>query len=541
MATQSKHTKRTLSGTDLRGMIDAGKDSLEANVDLVNSINVFPVPDGDTGTNMFLTIKSAITDLENTSGADQFSKALAKGTLMGARGNSGVILSQYFKGWADSLEGRSTLDASQIAMSLVYASHEAYKAVSEPKEGTILTVMKAAADGAEHAIKANKNEPEDVWGEACDFARIALEATPDLLPILKEAGVVDSGGLGFLAIIEGALAYLKGESVKPLEVKTGQLTLGTGYLTSTEEGVYGYCTQFLIHGAGLNLDSIREKLNTIADSVVVVGDDSTLKLHVHTYDPGGILTYGVSLGTLAEIKVDNMDQQHQDFIGLNRQPDAKVDVGVVAVVSGAGLQRLFRNLGCIALVHGGQTMNPSAQELMESVSSSSAASVIVLPNNSNIVNTALQAEELSDKDLHVVQSRTVPEGIAALLAFNPELDLENNLTLMEDAMTDVRSAEITTAIRSTSINGISVTQGQHVAVLEGKIVSVADTIAEVVRDLFTYLVPTSGSLVTLYWGGDVIEENAIETSDWIKVNFPEVEVEVAYGGQPLYHYLVSLE
>ena len=543
MATGTKATRKTLSGDDLRQMLDAGRASLEMNVELVNSLNVFPVPDGDTGTNMLLTLKSADDELRDLAAADasQVAEAVARGTLMGARGNSGVILSQYFKGWAQGLKGCRTFGGAEIAGALADASEAAYKAVSKPVEGTILTVIRAAADGAREAVNAKGTAPKEVWGRACQSARIALEATPDLLPVLKEAGVVDSGGLGLVALLEGTLAYFHGEPVKPLEVETGQLAPGAAYLSATEEEAYGYCTQFLLQGAGLDLEGVRERMTAMADSTVVVGDASTLNVHVHTYDPGSILSYGVSLGSLTQIKIDNIDQQHQEFLELHRQPRQEVPVGVVAVVSGAGLQRLFRNLGCIGLVHGGQTMNPSTRDLAEAVQEAGAASVVLLPNNSNIVSAAQQAMTVSSKPLHVVPTTSIPHGIAALLAFNPDMDVQTNLAQMQEAVAGVRSGEVTTAVRSTSVNGVATREGQAIAMLDGELLAAADTVAEAAREIFRRAAPAPGSLATLYWGGDAREKDAGELAAWIAANFTEVEAEVVHGGQPLYHYLVSLE
>ena len=543
MATGTKAARKMLTGDDLRQMLDAGRTSLEMNVELVNSLNVFPVPDGDTGTNMLLTLKSADDELRDLTNADasQMAEAVARSTLMGGRGNSGVILSQYFKGWAKGLEGCRTFGGAEIAGALADASEAAYKAVSRPVEGTILTVIRAAADGAREAVDAKEATPKEVWGRACQSARKALEATPDLLPVLKEAGVVDSGGLGLVALLEGTLAYFHGEPVKPLEVETGQLAPRVAYLSATEEEAYGYCTQFLLQGAGLDMEGVRERMSAMADSAVVVGDVDTLKVHVHTYDPGSILSYGVSLGSLTQIKIDNIDQQHQEFLELHRQPRQEVPVGVVAVVSGAGLQRLFRNLGCIALVHGGQTMNPSTRDLAEAAQKASAASVILLPNNSNIVSAAQQAATVSSKPLHVVPTTSIPHGIAALLAFNPDMDVQTNLAQMQEAVAGVHSGEVTTAVRSTSVNGVAVREGQAITILDGEMLAAADTVTEAAQELLRRAVPVPGSLVTVYWGGDTREADAGELATWIAAQFPEVETEVVHGGQPLYHYLVSLE
>ena len=543
MAARTKSTNFALNGDELRQMFAAGRACLELNVDLVNSLNVFPVPDGDTGTNMLLTMRSADEELSNLGSADaaQVAETIAHGTLMGARGNSGVILSQYFQGWAQGLKGCTTCGGTEIAEALSQASEWAYKAVSKPAEGTILTVIREAARGAGDAVKANRTTPEQVWEQACQAARVALAETPELLPVLKEAGVVDSGGLGLVALLEGTLAHLRNEQVKVLEIETGQLAPGATYLTATEEEAYGYCTQFLLQGAGLDVEEVRARMTALADSTVVVGDSSVLNVHVHTYDPGTILSYVVSLGSLTQIKIDNIDQQHQEFLELHRESREEVPVGVVAVVSGAGLQRLFRNLGCSAVVHGGQSMNPSTRDLVGAAQGAPAASVILLPNNPNIVSTARQAVAVSDKPVHVVPTASIPQGVAALLAFNPALDLDANLAKMQEAVGGIRSGEVTTAVRSTSIDGVAVREGQAIALLDGKLVAATDTIAQAVQELLRGVAPTSGSVVTLYWGGDALEEEAKDLAAWVSSQFSGVEVEVVHGGQPHYHYLVSVE
>lgn len=543
MSVRTTPPQEKLSGENLRQMISAGLRSLEMNVDLINSLNVFPVPDGDTGTNMFLTLRAADGELSSITNptAHHISEAVAKETLMGARGNSGVILSQYFRGWANALHECDTFGGAEIASAFNQAADAAYKAVSKPVEGTILTVIKAAAGGAQNAIIAKKTAPKEIWKHVCESARKALESTPDLLPILKEAGVVDSGGLGMLAILEGTLAFLTDVDIEPLVLETNQSTLGTTYLKTTEEEAYGYCTQFLLQGSGLDFEATRARMNELADSAVVVGDSNTIMIHVHTYDPGSILSYGVSLGSMTQIKIDNIDQQHQEFLDLHNQAKENVPIGVVGVVSGAGLQRLFRNLGCMGLVHGGQTMNPSTQELMNVTQTAAADSVILLPNNSNIVSSAHQAATLSDKPLHIVNSSSILQGISALLAFNPHMDVQTNLQRMEAATKSVQSGEVVTSIRSTQVDGVAVHEGQTMAILDGKILASVDTLTEAAQVLFKHMDTESGSVATIYWGGDANQDDSINLSMWIQSNYKSIETEVVYGGQPLYHYLISLE
>ena len=310
-----------LSGDDLRHMLAAGRSSLESNVSTINALNVFPVPDGDTGTNMLLTLRAVdeeLTGLEGA-GAGRLAQAIARGTLMGARGNSGVILCQFFHGWAQGLKNKKTFGGLEVAEAMERATDAAYKAVSKPVEGTILTVVKEAARAARATVAAGEMDPAEVWEQACQGARRALAETPDLLPVLKEAGVVDAGGLGLVAIMEGARAYLRGEEVASLDVDVGQAAPSTSYLTSIEEEAYGYCTQFLLHGTNLDVDSVRSRMASMADSTVVVGDATALKVHVHTYDPGSVISYAVSLGSIAQVTIDNIDRQHREFRELHRE------------------------------------------------------------------------------------------------------------------------------------------------------------------------------------------------------------------------------
>ncbi|PKB68390.1 MAG: hypothetical protein BZY82_00875 [SAR202 cluster bacterium Io17-Chloro-G3] len=532
-----------LSGDDFLELFSAARACVELNVDRINSLNVFPVPDGDTGTNMLLTMKSSDEELSKLDGAtvSQVAECIARETLMGARGNSGVILCQIFQGMALALEGSEFLDGQGVAAALLKASEAAYRAVSKPVEGTILTVVREAALGAKEAAENKPAQLIQVWERATGAARDALAKTPDLLPVLKEAGVVDSGGFGLVAFFEGGLAYLREDEVKVLEIETGQLTPGASYLAATEEEMYGYCTQFLIQGSALEQDAVREKMTSIADSTVVVGDAEVLKIHVHTYDPGSVLSYGVSLGSLTQIKIDNIDQQHQEFMALHEQPVKTVALGVVAVVSGAGLQRLFRNLGCSGIVHGGQTMNPSTGELVKAAEVAPAESVVLLPNNRNIVGAAEQAVTASTKSVHVLPTSSIPQGIAALLAFNPDYGAEINLEQMNKAANQVRSGEVTTAVRGVSIEGIEVNEGQAIGLLDSMLVSADDTIEGALQGLVRAARPGSGDLVTLYWGGDVRGDDADKQAEWIRSDYPYVEVEVVQGGQMYYHYFVSFE
>jgi DAK2 domain fusion protein YloV len=525
-------------------MFMVARSSLEMNVTSINALNVFPVPDGDTGTNMLLTLKAVDEEMPwlDGAGAGMLATAIAKGTLMGARGNSGVILSQFFHGWAQGLASLDTFGGPEMARALQHAADASYKAVTKPVEGTILTVIKEAARGAGEATADGELSPVAVWERACQSARKALAETPDLLPVLKEAGVVDAGGLGLLAIMEGMRCYLCGEEPAPLDVDLGRLAPTEVYMTATEEEEYGYCTQFLLQGSGLDVDVVRGRMMAMADSTVVVGDTTVIKVHAHTYDPGVLISYAISVGNMTQVKIDNMDDQHQEFLELHREHQQEtMPLGVVAVAAGQGIVRVLRGLGAIGIVPGGQTMNPSVRDIVDHVAKAGAAQVILLPNNPNIVGTAQQATSGSPKPLYVVPTRSVPEGVAALLAFNPDLDAVTNLAMMKEAVVGVCSGEVTRAVRATSVGGVRVRQGDAIAMLDDKLVASCATTVEAIQKLCLFAAPVVGALITLYWGGDTQEQEAQEVADTLRSCCPGVELEVVFGGQPYYDYLVSIE
>ena len=544
MLRKTQDTVTSVDGEILSRMFAAGRSSLESHVPAINALNVFPVPDGDTGTNMLFTLKAAdnVASTPTNAGAGVVAAAMARGALMGARGNSGVILSQFLQGWAHGLDECDSFDGPQMASALGSAAEWAYKAVSKPVEGTILTVAKGAARAAQDATQAGERAPVVIWDQACHGARRALAETPELLPVLKEAGVVDAGGLGLLAMMEGIRAFLVGEEVAPLDEFIGQVKPTEAYLSSTEHEAYGYCTQFLIQGESLDLDELRRHMETITDSTIVVGDSSAVRVHVHTYDPGPVISYGVTQGGISEVKIDNIDQQRQDFLLMHREGKQEtVPLGVVAVVAGEGMERIFRDLGVGGLVPGGQTMNPSAGELVECAAGINAEQVILLPNNSNIVSAARQAASVSAKPLHVLDTTSIPQGIAALLAFDPLADLKTNLSVMLSAMSGLRSGEVTVAVRSATVSGRRVRQGQAIALMDGELVAASRNIPEVLEKLCTLASPAAGTLITLYWGGDIRESDALLAAQGVRACCPGAEVDVVYGGQPYYDYLVSIE
>ena len=541
--------RTSLSGEVFRQFVESGFRCLEEHVEAINALNVFPVPDGDTGTNMLLTLRDGISAPElpprGLGTVAEVSHAVYRGALHGARGNSGVIFSQFLKGLASGLKECPECDGPAMQRSLAEAAEAAYQAVGVPVEGTMLTVMRAAAQGAESVSMALPQ----VWEAAYEAAEEALVHTPDQLAVLREAGVVDAGGQGVVAFMAGAMAFLNGQERADLKIAvptgTEASMRGPGvrheYLEHTEEELYGYCTQFVVQGHDLDVDQLRAQVGAIAISTVVVGDETMARVHAHAADPGPLLSLGAEIGSLDQIKIENMDTMHQEFMAQQGYMPAGVSVAVVAVALGDGLEQVFRELGAAAVVRGGQTMNPSAGELLEAVKRTLALHVVLLPNNPNILMAARQAAELSLVRCTVVASRSVPEGIASILALSPDLDAEANVEAMTAALADVRSGEVTTSVRDTTMKGVAVGKGHAIGLLGGELVAVADTPHEALLGLLGGAEVSDGSLVTLYWGGDTDQAAAAAAVEMVRERWPGVEVELVAGGQPHYHYLVSIE
>ena len=539
-------TEQMLTGEAFRQLVAAGTQYLERHTDAINALNVFPVPDGDTGINMLLTMQSANECGElpapGSGTVAQVSHALARGALLGARGNSGVIFSQFMKGLSQGLAECEHCDGEHLVAALVAGSTASYQAVGKPVEGTMLTVMRAAAE----AVEPMSGPPADVLRTAFDAAGLALAHTPEQLPILKEAGVVDAGGQGVVAFLAGALSYVAGEEVE-LEITTpagglSNVEVSQEFLEHTEDEMYGFCTQFVVFGEGLDVTAVREQVVAMAGSTVVIGDDRTVRIHAHAEDPGPLLSLGVSLGAVDQVSIQNMDAQHQQFMARHGYTAGEQKaVAVVAVAPGEGIQQVFRDLGAARVVSGGQTMNPSAEQLLAAVKQTGAKHVVLLPNNPNIIMAANQAAELAEGPVSVVPSRSVPQGVTALLAWNPDLEAEAGVNAMTAALDDVLAGEVTTAVRSTTIDGIAVVEGQAIAMLDGSLVAAEATPGEALNALVAKAEPAEGALVTLYFGAEVREEAAQAAAAALSERFAGIETEVVNGGQPHYHYLVSIE
>ena len=533
-------------GQGFKRLVKAATLWLQHHQAAINSLNVYPVPDGDTGTNMLLTMQAAWEEIKDSPerNVGHMARKMAHGALMGARGNSGVILSQIWRGFARSLDSKEVYRAQDLADACQEAAATAYRGVVRPVEGTILTVARAVADAASQVVEET-GDLVRVLEQMVFAAHEAVKLTPSLLPILRESGVVDAGGQGLFVILEGMLRYMRGESVAA-DVELGEAVdlMPAGALL--EEGGYGYDVQFLIVGQGLDVDAIRRQIAAMGECPLVVGEPTTVKVHVHVPDPGVPISYGASLGSLRDVVVEDMQAQYRDFIVQHEAPTEAIfspseEFSIVAVVMGDGLTQVFRSLGVEIVVPGGQTMNPSTQELIEAVERASAPQVVLLPNNGNVILAAEQARQLSQKPMRVIPTRSAPQGIAALLAINAQADFETNVAAMTQAMGDVEVGEVTVATRSTNINGLTVADGQIIGLHNGELIVVGEAVEDVVRELLARMEVSDYEIITLYYGEDVTADQAMALADDLAAMWPEQEIEVVAGGQPHYFYVLSVE
>ncbi len=536
------------SGGRLRALFLVATDWLEINVPAVNALNVFPVPDGDTGTNMLLTLRSGLRhanealDDSSVFGSGRFAAEFARGALMGARGNSGVILSQYLTGFAQALDGVNDAIPADIARALTEAADAAYGAMSNPVEGTILTVARAAADGASAAVgEYTTADPAATLLAAAEAAEAAVERSPQLLPVLAEAGVVDSGGQGLALLLRAMTATLSGDDLGPPMESAEPVTIDQSWLANQQQEEWGYCTEFIVLDPLVSGDEMRAAMATFGESESIVSGDGMIRVHIHTASPEEALGHAETTGRLEQVSIRNMDQQHEQFVaGHSSGVDAPV-CGVIAVAAGVGFVRVLRSLGAGAIIWGGQSMNPSAEEIAEAADSIPQTQVIILPNNRNIVATAKLAGSISSKSLSVVDSVALPEGIAALLAFNPYEDAHGNTARMADAIGEVMWGEVTRAVRSGSSGTVSYEEGQAIALFRGDLIAANTSAEHAAIDLIQKMGPEEGSVLTIYHGAGATAQTAEEVADQVTQQVQEIEVEVVEGGQPLYPYIVSLE
>ena len=537
---------RTLSGNDLRAMFTAGTNWLEKIVPDINALNVYPVPDGDCGTNMLLTMRASLTEankLADSPGVSFMAEAIAKGALMGARGNSGVILSQVWRGLFEGMKRKMTVDAQDLAQALKEASEVAYQALSSPVEGTILTVIRDAADAAIEEASDDGASLISAIEAAVDAARVSVKNTPNLLQVLRDAGVVDAGGHGLYTLFEGALLYLKGDTDNrspellntgvPLAVQTSQ--------TSREEDSYGFCTQFMIKGTDIDTAELKKALESLGTSLMVVGDSQAIRVHIHTADPGAVIKVASTFGEPVDQDIRDMDEQHIEFLVLHGEKMTKLDTAIIAVINGDGMIDVFSDLGVSAIIPGGQTMNPSTMDMLRTVEEVPADNIILLPNNTNVIPTALLVQPLTKKTVRVIPTETIAQGITSLMAFVAEVDFETNAEEMTEAMTTVRTIEVTCATRSSRVNNISIKKGQVIGLLDGELLAVSDKCEDVIFQLLRRIDMEGADILTIYHGIDANTTDTKQISSQISELYPKLECGVVDGGQPNYEYIVSVE
>ncbi|MCP3761955.1 DAK2 domain-containing protein [Domibacillus sp. A3M-37] len=551
----------SLDGLRFARMVQAGAQHLSVNADMVDALNVFPVPDGDTGTNMNLSMTSGAKETESSKQTHfgKTAEALSKGLLMGARGNSGVILSQLFRGFSKAIANKQEVSAFELAAAFEAGVQTAYKAVMKPVEGTILTVAK---DAAKKAVVVSQKETNiiAVMEALVKEGQASLDRTPELLPVLKEVGVVDSGGQGLLLVYEGFLAELKGEAL-PAALSTRQdmtnLVSAEHHKSvqsfmNTEDIEFGYCTEFMVKFEEKKLsknpfseDRFRHELSEFGDSLLVISDDEIAKVHIHAEHPGDVLTIGQQYGSLISMKIENMREQHSAITGSSSAPAAKpsekTKYGVVAVAMGSGIAELFTSIGATAVIEGGQTMNPSTKDIVKAIEDCHAEHVFVLPNNKNIIMAAEQAAEVSESVVSVISTKTVPQGLAALIAFNPDGVESSNRDAMNAAFAQVKTGQVTHAVRDTTIDGIDIKKDDFMGLAEGKIVVTHSEKAEAAKELLQSLLDDGSEIVTVIYGEEASEEVVEQITNFIEQNYPDVEVEVHDGKQPLYPFIFSIE
>jgi len=552
-----------LNGDVFCHMMQNATNLLKDNKSVVDALNVFPVPDGDTGTNMSLTMLSAVAETEKSAGTSvaEVAEALALGSLMGARGNSGVILSQLFRGLAKGLSGHESADKHVLVCALAEGVRTAYKAVMKPVEGTILTVMREASEGAANA-STGQTDIIAVWKAACKSAESALARTTDMLPVLKQAKVVDAGGKGLVYIMNGALAVLTNRGAE-VESAHEAAKVGPGFEITEEMADirFPYDTQLLVSGMGLDIDRLRLDLDSLGDSLLVVGSPEVVRVHVHTDEPDKVLRACLDQGSLSRVTIDDMREQHREFKQASVEPafggegtsiveeaaspqddeEEEKPVGVVTVASGTGLIDVLRSLGADVIIDGGQTMNPSTEDVLKAVNGVRARRAIFLPNNGNIFLAAKQAKRFSDKKMYVVPSRSVPQGIAALLTLRPENNMETNLKRMAKAIRQVKTGEITYAVRKSQYNGLTISEGDILGMWDGDIAVVGKDPFDVLVRLLKKMVGLSDEVITIFFGCGLKEDEVLARTGSLDEEFGQCEIEVREGGQPLYYFIVSVE
>lgn len=543
-----------INGHDFYNMVVNASNRLLEESDFVNALNVFPVPDGDTGTNMSMTFKAAVKEIENLNSESigETSKKLAKGALMGARGNSGVILSQILRGISRGLEGKTSVDSVEFANAFVEGSKAAYKAVMKPTEGTILSVIRAASEAA---VKSNKTDIVELLSEIVVEAKVMLDKTPDLLPALKKAKVVDSGGMGLYIILQGMYDALK-DGIKA-EIKDISAKGSAGASAQAIEDIdikFGYCTEFIILGDASKAKAFQDEIEPLGDSMIVVGYDDVIKVHIHTNDPGLVLSKAVAVGELSKIKIDNMREEHREVL-MSKEEYAKTNseevetevvmekkkYAFISVAMGEGITHVLKDLGVDYVIEGGQTMNPSTQDMMECISKLNADHIFILPNNKNIIMAATQAAEISDKDVRVIPTKSIPQGITCITMFNAEHEVDENEAALMEALELVKTGSVTYAVRDTEMDGIEIKEGNMLGLIEGKINKVGEDYFEVAEEVLESMIDEDSELITIFYGKDVDESKIEEFTEKLEEKYEDCDVQFYKGDQPLYYFIMAVE
>lgn len=551
---------KTINTELFRKMFLAGAANLEAKKEFINELNVFPVPDGDTGTNMTLTIVSAAKEVQSLENADMLTiaKAISSGSLRGARGNSGVILSQLLRGFTKEIREHKEIDAVILAKACERATATAYKAVMKPKEGTILTVAKGISRKAEELAETTE-DLEVFIPEVIKYAEEVLAQTPEMLPVLKEAGVVDSGGQGLLEVIHGAYDAFLGKEIDYAAIEASGGTKMVKPSQQAEADIkFGYCTEFIImtekEFTDKNEAEFKAYLESIGDSIVCVADDDIVKIHVHTNDPGLAIQKALTYGQLSRMKIDNMREEHQEKLikdaekaaaqqaSEKKKKEPRKPVGFIAVSIGEGMNGIFRELGADYIIEGGQTMNPSTDDMLSAIDEVNADHIFILPNNKNIILAANQAQSLTDdKDIIVIPTKTVPQGITAIISYMPEADVDTNIEALEEAIKNVKTGQVTYAVRDTHIDDKEIHEGDIMGIGDRGILAVGQSVEETTKEMLAQLVDEESELISLYFGQDVLEEDAENFAQEVEELYPDVDVDVHMGGQPIYYYVLSVE
>ena len=551
---------KTINTELFHKMFLAGAANLEAKKEFINELNVFPVPDGDTGTNMTLTIMSAAKEVQSLENADMLTiaKAISSGSLRGARGNSGVILSQLLRGFTKEIREHKEIDAVILAKACERATATAYKAVMKPKEGTILTVAKGISRKAEELAETTE-DLEVFIPEVIKYAEEVLAQTPEMLPVLKEAGVVDSGGQGLLEVIHGAYDAFLGKEIDYAAIEASGGTKMVKPSQQAEADIkFGYCTEFIImtekEFTDKNEAEFKAYLESIGDSIVCVADDDIVKIHVHTNDPGLAIQKALTYGQLSRMKIDNMREEHQEKLikdaekaaaqqaSEKKKKEPRKPVGFIAVSIGEGMNEIFRELGADYIIEGGQTMNPSTDDMLSAIDEVNADHIFILPNNKNIILAANQAQSLTDdKDIIVIPTKTVPQGITAIISYMPEADVDTNIEALEEAIKNVKTGQVTYAVRDTHIDDKEIHEGDIMGIGDRGILAVGQSVEETTKEMLAQLVDEESELISLYFGQDVLEEDAENFAQEVEELYPDVDVDVHMGGQPIYYYVLSVE